>query len=401
MVSAVRRALDSNVHAISFESADKQGLDINDLLQAGQKDRIIELINDAKPVAMQESTDGADLDPETVSALLGDILQKSAEDPGAVFLPDALEALAYLSKNNKSEYMRWRAKFKKIKDVSVCEIDKSVKGDSEDEEKCRIDDIIKFLKEKATFCHDSEENSFMIINADDHEELYSVGSRTSNKKIQHMIYTELEESIGEQTMKTVNSALACFGLFDGPEEDIYLRAGRNENGYFIDLCNDKWQVVQIDQFGWKILNRSPVRFRRTQTMQPIPEPDKKSNLSALWQYVNIPESDQIFVLAFILECWRPDTQKPILELTGVQGTGKSNIAETLRDLIDPNSVNLRARPKQIEDVFVSATNNWLVNYNNLSHISAVCKTRFAFLPRATVMPDGCFTQTLKKHRLMF
>ncbi len=344
--------------------------DFNDLQRIQGLKAVESIFKIKEAVPSETDKPEPDFEPENIPALLADILQKSTEDPGAVFEPCALEAMGYLSKNNKPEFMRWRAKFKKIKDVSVCEIDKSIGGDpSGDDEKNRADNIIKFLKKKATFCHDSEENSFMIVNMDTHEELYPIGSRTSNKKIQHMVYTELEESIAEQTLKTVNGALACFGLFDGQEEAIFLRAGRDENSYFVDLCDDTWRVVQIDQFGWQILNRSPVRFRRTQTMQPIPEPGRKADLSALWKYINIPESDQIFVLAFILECWRPDTQKPILELTGLQGSGKSNIAEILRDLIDPNSVNLRARPKAIEDIFVSATNNWLVNYNNLSHIS--------------------------------
>ena len=41
----------SSVHAISFNPEDKTGCDINDLLQARQKERIIELINDASLVS--------------------------------------------------------------------------------------------------------------------------------------------------------------------------------------------------------------------------------------------------------------------------------------------------------------------------------------------------------------
>lgn len=50
MVVKIRQALGNTVRAISFNPEDKTGCDINDLLQAEQKERIIKLINDAELV---------------------------------------------------------------------------------------------------------------------------------------------------------------------------------------------------------------------------------------------------------------------------------------------------------------------------------------------------------------
>ena len=58
-----------------------------------------------------------------------------------------------------------------------------------------------------------------------------------------------------------------------------------------------------------------------------------------------------------------------MELSGEQGSAKSSTQSLLRSLIDPNEVMLRGRPKNVEDIYVSAKNNHLLSFENLSTIS--------------------------------
>ena len=61
------------------------------------------------------------------------------------------------------------------------------------------------------------------------------------------------------------------------------------------------------------------------------------------------------MLAFLLECLRPDTQYPILENHGEQGSGKSDTQDRLRGLVDPSGVNLRAARKPHAGGYVRIT----------------------------------------------
>jgi hypothetical protein len=105
-------------------------------------------------------------------------------------------------------------------------------------------------------------------------------------------------------------------------------------------------------------------------MRALPTPmHAVGNINLLWQHVNIPEKSQSLVLAWILDCFIPNTAFPILVLTGQQGSGKSSTQNKLRDLIDPSTQNLRNAPKHVDDIPVAAANNWLVSYNNVSKLS--------------------------------
>ncbi|MGZ8248387.1 hypothetical protein [Methylomagnum sp.] len=104
-------------------------------------------------------------------------------------------------------------------------------------------------------------------------------------------------------------------------------------------------------------------------MRPLPVPVAGGDLARLWDFLNIPVKVRPLVLAVMLESWRPETAFPVLELIGAQGTGKSSTQEKYRQLTDPNAVNLRAAPKNVEDIFIGAGCNWLVSLNNLSHLS--------------------------------
>ncbi|MBL8408437.1 MAG: hypothetical protein JNJ81_11635, partial [Candidatus Accumulibacter sp.] len=117
------------------------------------------------------------------------------------------------------------------------------------------------------------------------------------------------------------------------------------------------------------VEKPPVLFVRTKTMRPLPEPRTPGRLDKLWAHINIPEDRRFLLLTWILDCYRPDTPFPILELSGEQGSAKSSTQRHLRDLTDPNKVALRGRPKTVEDIYVGAANNWLVSFENLSHLT--------------------------------
>ena len=149
-----------------------------------------------------------------------------------------------------------------------------------------------------------------------------------------------------------------------------VRVARSDGAIWIDLCDDAWRAVEVTPQGWRISNRPPVMFARSSSMRALPMPQAGGDLSALWGIVNIPESERLILLAWMLECLRSETPFAVLELGGEQGSAKTSTQYFLRELIDPNSANNRAAPKNVEDVFVTARNAHLVSFENLSHLQS-------------------------------
>jgi hypothetical protein len=59
---------------------------------------------------------------------------------------------------------------------------------------------------------------------------------------------------------------------------------------------------------------------------------------------------------------------PVLALMGEQGSAKTSFATILRSLVDPNTAALRSFPREDRDLFIAASNGWIVGYDNVSRI---------------------------------
>lgn len=309
---------------------------------------------------------------ETVEAA---ILATLAGDAGALFEPDALDALRAL---DAPQWARTRARIKaECRDVSVRALDDALRAGAvaqAAEESSVADELVALVQTTAELLHTAEGDAYAHIQQGEgsqrHAETWALYSAGFREWLAATYYRQTGKAAREASLKDAVNALAGIAKHDGAEAVVWLRVAEHDGRHYLDLCDPLWRAIEIGPDGWQVLDHPPVLFRRTQTMRPLPEPVAGGNLDRLWPLVNIPEPGRVLVLAWLLETLRPGTPFPVLEIIGEQGSGKSDTCERLRRLTDPNAVNLRAAPKTVEDLFVGARNNWLCTLNNLSHLSA-------------------------------
>ena len=114
-------------------------------------------------------------------------------------------------------------------------------------------------------------------------------------------------------------------------------------------------------------------------MLPLPEPIRGGSLSDLQDFVNVgSRADWVLLASWLVAALRPKGPYPVLVLHGEQGSSKTTTAKLLRALVDPNEAGVRSEPGDERDLMITAVNNWLVAFDNLSHLrswlsDAICR----------------------------
>jgi hypothetical protein len=105
-------------------------------------------------------------------------------------------------------------------------------------------------------------------------------------------------------------------------------------------------------------------------MKPLPEPVPGGSLELdLRPLLNVKgDAEFVLIVSWELAAARDHGPYPILDLIGEHGSAKSTMAKLVRAVIDPNSVPLRAPPRNEHDVYIAARNSQVLAYDNISDL---------------------------------
>jgi len=323
------------------------------------------------PIQLGEIDDATAFIPiDEVLAVIRDAEERAkAGDCGAPFEPNVVVALQALRKNDAAEYQRMRSALKKSnRDVSIASLDALVTGETEPKDKSSADTLVSLAREHCTLFHDLDGEPHATFMQEGHRECWHLHSKGFSEWTSYQSYKSCGTAPAEPSMATALSTLAGQAKFEGEERPVAVRVAKHGNDYYVDLCSDDWKAVRVTPEGWQVIDSPPIMFVRNSAMRSLPTPVAGGRIADLWQFANIAAQDRELVLAWMVDAYRCDTPFPILELCGEQGSAKSSTQSVLRDLLDPNKANLRAKPKTLDDLFVSAKVSHAVSLENLSFL---------------------------------
>ena len=184
------------------------------------------------------------------------------------------------------------------------------------------------------------------------------------------LYKRTRKAINRNALGDAITTLAGRACHDSPKEPVFLRVAPHRENILIDLCDSEWRVIEVTRNRWQLLEKSPVAFVRTGSMQALPEPVCGSSIGPLWQLLNMTKAQHPLVAGALLNAFHPHGPYFVLNVVGEQGTAKSCAARIVRQLVDPNENPLRSPPKEERDLLAQAASNRCVALDNLSSLPA-------------------------------
>lgn len=222
---------------------------------------------------------------------------------------------------------------------------------------------------------------FATIPVAGHLEHWPLDSSAFKEWLSRQFYQRERVAPNAQALVSALSVLRGRAVHEGETHPVFTRVGELDGLLYLDLGDDQWRAVEIAHGAWQVVKSHEVvvRFRRSRSMRPLLVPERGGSIEDLRRYVNVRRKNPFtLICAWLIGALRPYGPYPVLCLHGEQGSAKSTLARILRSLIDPNGAPLRAAPKDLRDLVLTARNGRVVALDNLSHLpewlsDAICR----------------------------
>lgn len=262
------------------------------------------------------------------------------------------------------------AAFKHLDDQAAAErTEEAQPGAADDGKKSQATRLVELANRDFRMVRGSDGKTYAVPLGGPHVALSLRSEHGLRMRLAAAYHAETESVAGGSALSDALAVLEGQAA-DRDPEPVGLRVARHAGNLVLDLGTADGKCVVISPGEWHMLPESPVLFRRTALISPLPIPARNANgLDRLRALVNVSESGLRMLVSWLIATLFPDIDHPILSLTGEQGTAKSTCAKILVCLLDPSPAPLRSAPKDQSNWIVQAAASWMVMLDNISAIA--------------------------------
>lgn len=167
----------------------------------------------------------------------------------------------------------------------------------------------------------------------------------------------------------------------GKRHDLWVRAARVDDAFWIDLGDETWSAIKITKSGWSIELEPPILFRRHKHMKPlsVAAHGTKEDFDALKKLLPLKEENDLLLWSVTrITQHFPGHPQPIEMIYGAQGGAKSTLTIISRRIIDDSSIALLTMPHDRNELIQQLNHHYVPAYDNVHGLSqaqsdAICR----------------------------
>jgi hypothetical protein len=321
------------------------------------------------------STSGtAGNDPFT--KMVDHIVAETAKDPSYPFQPNVSKLLAEIKRKARAAFEQLRERLRENGFRRWSELEKLVDAEIRNLEEAEktaeqrdADALLRTAKAEVALFHSPDKRTYADVRVNKARETWPLMGTGFRRwlRYKHRIQSG-GDSISDTALSQAIKDLDAEASYDSPEREVFVRVAQHDGVLYIDLADESWRAIEIDESGWRIDPEPPVRFRRSAGMLPLPEPQRGGDIADLDQFLNLGPRDRALFVAYIQAALRPMKEYPVLPISGEQGAGKTTLCEIVRALVDPSKPATTSFPRSEENLVVHANNSHLLVFDNISSL---------------------------------
>jgi len=230
-------------------------------------------------------------------------------------------------------------------------------------------DLLLDLNGKIELFCTPQGDPYANVRINDHYENHLVRSRAFEWFLRHTYYSVHKTAPPPQALHEAVAHFSAVAMFDGAGKPVAIRVASAGDLNYLDLADARWRSVEFGADGWRIVETPPVKFRRSLGMLPLPTPVRGGDINELKKFLNLrTRGDWTLFISTILAGLLSRGPYPVLGLHGEAGSAKTTTSRIIRTILDPNSSPARSMPKDNHDLMITASNNWVLVFDNLSYL---------------------------------
>jgi hypothetical protein len=202
-----------------------------------------------------------------------------------------------------------------------------------------------------------------------------VRSRMFKSTVLSMIAEEMGKLIGTDTMNMLCNFLEAECQTHERRELALRYAYRPFNDgtprICVDMCDGNMlsisrEGVSVEDILFPLFRRFPSSI--VFSVRKIEEGERRKVINQLLDLWNLGEGDRCLLTGFIGASMVPNIPHAILFLVGHQGSAKTTLTQTIRQIIDPSMIDSIPVPKSEDDLMIVLAHNYLTPLDNVNHM---------------------------------